>query len=130
MSDRSFIESWSLNFDDIAYVEGFNGSGLTCARCHRSSTRTSTPMTASRSISTGALTSRERPHERHDGYTRNDGTNEHAVPSFPCSFRVVSGLMDNPCQEGTPKMNISCARIGYARVSTADQSLDAQMAAL
>ena len=43
MSDRSFIESWSLNFDDIAYVEGFNGSGLTCARCHRSSTRTSTP---------------------------------------------------------------------------------------
>ena len=24
MSDRSFIESWSLNFDDIAYVEGFN----------------------------------------------------------------------------------------------------------
>ena len=33
--------------------------------------------------------------------------------------------MDNPCQEA-PKMNISCARIGYARVSTADQSLDAR----
>ena len=24
MPDRSFIESWSLNFDGIAYVEGFN----------------------------------------------------------------------------------------------------------
>ena len=24
MSDRSFIESWSLNVDDIAFVEGFN----------------------------------------------------------------------------------------------------------
>ena len=32
--------------------------------------------------------------------------------------------------EGTPKMNGSAARIGYARVSTADQNLDAQMAAL
>ena len=31
---------------------------------------------------------------------------------------------------GTPKMNSSAARIGYARVSTADQNLDAQMAAL
>ena len=31
---------------------------------------------------------------------------------------------------GTPKMNSSSARIGYARVSTADQNLDAQMAAL
>ena len=30
MSDRSFIDSWSLNFDDIAFIEGFNlvsGSG-------------------------------------------------------------------------------------------------------
>ena len=24
MSDRSFIESWSLDVDDIAFVEGFN----------------------------------------------------------------------------------------------------------
>ena len=24
MSVRSFIESWTLNFDDIAFVEGFN----------------------------------------------------------------------------------------------------------
>ena len=24
MPDRSFIESWSLNVDDIAFVEGFN----------------------------------------------------------------------------------------------------------
>ena len=32
--------------------------------------------------------------------------------------------------EGTPKMNSSAARIGYARVSTADQNLDAQIAAL
>ena len=31
---------------------------------------------------------------------------------------------------GTPKMNSSSARIGYARVSTADQNLDAQTAAL
>ena len=31
---------------------------------------------------------------------------------------------------GTPKMNRPSARIGYARVSTADQNLDAQMAAL
>ena len=31
---------------------------------------------------------------------------------------------------GTPKMNSSSVRIGYARVSTADQNLDAQMAAL
>ena len=31
---------------------------------------------------------------------------------------------------GTPKMNSSSARIGYARVSTADQNLDAQIAAL
>ena len=29
---------------------------------------------------------------------------------------------------GTPKMNRPSARIGYARVSTADQNLDAQMA--
>ena len=32
--------------------------------------------------------------------------------------------------KGTPKMNSSAARIGYARVSTADQNLDAQIAAL
>ena len=32
--------------------------------------------------------------------------------------------------QGTPKMNSSSARIGYARVSTADQNFDAQMAAL
>ena len=31
---------------------------------------------------------------------------------------------------GTPKMNTSSARIGYARVSTADQTLNAQIAAL
>ena len=31
---------------------------------------------------------------------------------------------------GTSKMNHPSARIGYARVSTADQNLDAQMAAL
>ena len=31
---------------------------------------------------------------------------------------------------GTPKMNRPSARIGYARVSTADQNLDAQVAAL
>ena len=32
MSDRSFIESWSLHFDDIAFVEGFNlvRPGLDC----------------------------------------------------------------------------------------------------
>lgn len=24
MSDRSFIKSWSLNVDDIAFVDGFN----------------------------------------------------------------------------------------------------------
>ena len=32
--------------------------------------------------------------------------------------------------DGTPRMNTSSARIGYARVSTADQNLDAQIAAL
>ena len=32
--------------------------------------------------------------------------------------------------KGTPKMNSASARIGYARVSTADQNLNAQMAAL
>ena len=31
---------------------------------------------------------------------------------------------------GTPKMSRSSARIGYARVSTADQNLDARIAAL
>ena len=24
MSDRSFLECWSLNFDDVGFVEGFN----------------------------------------------------------------------------------------------------------
>ena len=32
--------------------------------------------------------------------------------------------------KGTPQMNSSSARIGYARVSTADRNLDTQMAAL
>ena len=50
-------------------------------------------MAASRSISTGALISRERPHERHYGSTHTDGTHEHPAPVFLCSFRVVSGLM-------------------------------------
>ena len=47
-------------------------------------------MVASRSISDGASTSRERPHERHDGYTRNDGADEHSAPWFPCSIWVVA----------------------------------------
>ena len=41
---------------------------------------------------------------------------------FANSWTVLAG--------GTPKMNTSPARIGYARVSTADQNLDAQIAAL
>ena len=61
------------------HAHGPVGPRMTCAGCHRSSTPTSTHMVASRSTSTGALTSRERPHERHYGYTRNDGPNEHAL---------------------------------------------------
>ena len=43
--------------------------------------------------STGALTSSERPHERHYGYTHSDGSREHPEPPFPCSFRVDCRLM-------------------------------------
>ena len=90
---------------------------------------TSTPMAASRSISDGALTSRERPHERHYGYTRSDGTDEHSASSFPCSFWVVSGLMYKPCHGHTQNEQfIRPHRL--CQVSTADQNLDAQMAAL
>ena len=75
---------------------------MTCACCRRSSTRTSTPMAASRSISPGASTSRERPHERHDGYTHKDGSNEHSVPSFPLfisgGFRVNGQPMSRATQ--------------------------------
>ena len=59
------------------------------------------PMAASRSISTGALTWKERTRERHDGYTHKDATSEHPGPAFWCSFRVVSGLMDSPGQGHT-----------------------------
>ena len=68
-------------------------------------------------------------HERHDEYTHHDATSEHPEPAFWCSFRVGPGKCTVPVR-GTPKMNSSSARIGYARVSTADQNLDAQLAAL
>ena len=58
-------------------------------------------MAASRSISTGALIPRERPHERHDGYTHKDATSEHPGAVCWCSFRVGSGLMDSPCRGHT-----------------------------
>ena len=58
-------------------------------------------MAASRSISIGASTSRERLHERHYGYTCSDGTDEHSASSFPSSFWVVSGLMYKPCHGHT-----------------------------
>ena len=44
-------------------------------------------------------------------------------------IRVVCELMHSLCQWPL-KMNSSSARIGYARVSTTDQNLDAQIAAL
>ena len=86
-------------------------------------------MAASRSSSTGALTSSEGPHDRHDGYTHTDATSEHPGPSVGVHFGSVPGKWTVPVK-GTPKMNSSAARIGYARVSTADQNLDAQLAAL
>ena len=58
-------------------------------------------MAASRSSSTGASTSSEGPHERHDGYTHNDAASEHPVPSFPCTFWMVSGLLHSPWQGHT-----------------------------
>ena len=64
---------------------------MTCAGCHRSSNTHINPYGRFEVDLTGALTSRERPHERHYGYTRNDGTNEHAVPSFPCHFGWFPG---------------------------------------
>ena len=63
-------------------------------------------MAASRSISTGALIPRERPHERHDGYTHTDGASEHRGPALGCSFRVVSGLMYRSCQWHTQNEQI------------------------
>ena len=52
----------------------------------------------------------------------------------PCAlFGVHFGWVPGKCTvhvQGTPKMNSSAARIGYARVSAADQNLDAQIAAL
>ena len=53
------------------------------------------------SISTGALTSREWLHERHDGYTQKDGASEHPGAALGCSFRVNSGLMDSSGQGHT-----------------------------
>ena len=68
-------------------------------------------MAASRAILDGALTSRERPHERHDGYTRNDATDEHSAPSFPCSFWVVSELMYKPCHGHTQNEQFITGRL-------------------
>ena len=39
--------------------------------------------------------------QRHYGYTRRDGTNEHPGPSFPCSFRVVFRLIYSLCHGHT-----------------------------
>ena len=72
---------------------------------------------------------RERPHERHDAYTHDDAASELPGTVCWCSFRVVSGLMYSPCRWHTQNEQ-PYARIGYSRVSTADQNLDAQMAAL
>ena len=49
-------------------------------------------------------------------------------PRFPVHFGWFRGYCTDRVK-GTPKMNSSSARIGYARISTADQNLDAQMAA-
>ena len=48
-----------------------------------------------------ASTSRERPQERHYGYTRRDGTNEQPGPSLPRSLRVVFTLMHSLCHGHT-----------------------------
>ena len=50
-------------------------------------------------------------------------------PRFPVHFEWFPDQCTNRVN-GTLKMNSSSARIGYARVSTADQNLDAQTAAL
>ena len=51
-------------------------------------------MAASRSISTGASTSRERQHGRHYGYTHREPFRMNTrAPAFCCLFWVVSGLM-------------------------------------
>ena len=36
-----------------------------------------------------------------NGYTCNDGTDEHSAPLFPCSYWVVSRVMDSSCQGHT-----------------------------
>ena len=68
-------------------------------------------------------------HERHFGYTLGDGLDEHPIIAFRCSLGVVSDIMNTKRRRHAQSEHFD-ARIGYARVSTSDQNLDAQIAAL
>ena len=53
------------------------------------------------------------------------------IAEFGCILEVVYGKMCNPPRRHTQNMQFNCpARLGYAWVSTEDQNLSAQVAAL
>ena len=67
--------------------------------------------------------------ERQFGYILRDVCSEHVKALFWYSFWDCFALMNNAVR-GIHKMNTSTTRFNYARVSTADQYLEAQITAL